>query len=350
MRDRRDVPRGKASRYATEASLISLNSSIRPLGTTNYLYDGFNALEEVDQSGTLLARYAQTTSIDEPIAEFRPGAIGYYNEDGIGSVTSLSTSAGILANTYTYDYFGKLTASTGTLVNPFQYTGREFDTETGIYYYRARYFDPHSGRFTGEDPLGFGSSPNFYGYANNSPIRQTDPLGTTTTVYTLGGRSGGQDAGMGDGFQPFGHTSIEINNNNGDWVYSFDQDENGNLVLLKIPANQYFYNSGDPDNPGVFDYAPNRSVVFQQLDWQTGGKEEAALQAYLEGLMKSSKKLGRYKASSNNCASAAAKALRQANVPVFAVTPTQLHDELEMFGLSRLTGYFNRTQGGLLPF
>jgi len=69
-------------------------------------------------------------------------------------VTSLSNGGQVLANTYAYDSFGKLTASTGTLTNPFQYTGREFDQETGAYYYRARYYDQNVGRFVGEDPIG----------------------------------------------------------------------------------------------------------------------------------------------------------------------------------------------------
>jgi len=54
-----------------------------------------------------------------------------------------------------YDSFGKLTASTGSLVNPFRYTARESDTETGLYYYCARYYDPANGRFANEDRLGF---------------------------------------------------------------------------------------------------------------------------------------------------------------------------------------------------
>ena len=76
-----------------------------------------------------------------------------------------------------YDSFGKLTASTGSLVNAFQYTARESDTETGLYYYRARYYDPSAGRFFGEDPMGFGGSSNFYAYVSNSPISLSDPLG-----------------------------------------------------------------------------------------------------------------------------------------------------------------------------
>jgi hypothetical protein len=101
------------------------------IGTTNYLYDGMNSIEEIDQSGNVLAKYARTTNIDEPLSEFRAGTASYYEQDGLGSISSLTNSAGALANTYTYDSFGKVTSSTGTLTNQFQYTGREFESRDG---------------------------------------------------------------------------------------------------------------------------------------------------------------------------------------------------------------------------
>ncbi len=78
---------------------------------------------------------------------------------------------------YTYDSFGKLTASTGSLVNPFRYTARESDTETNLYFYRARYYDPQIGRFLGEDPIQFDGGFDFYTYADNDPTLFIDPLG-----------------------------------------------------------------------------------------------------------------------------------------------------------------------------
>ena len=149
-----------------------------PLGTTNYLYDGENLLEEVDNGGNLLAKYTQGPLIDEPLAELRQGVTSYYQADAIGTVSSLSNSAGVLANTYTYDSFGRVTASTGTLLNPFQFTGREWDVETGTYYYRARHYDATTGRFLSEDPLHFGSGSNdFYPYVSNRPLNNSDPSG-----------------------------------------------------------------------------------------------------------------------------------------------------------------------------
>ncbi len=57
----------------------------------------------------------------------------------------------------------------GSLTNPFQYTARELDAETNLYYYRARYDDPNGGRFLSEDPLAFNAGLNFYNYGGHGP-------------------------------------------------------------------------------------------------------------------------------------------------------------------------------------
>jgi RHS repeat-associated protein len=146
--------------------------------TTNYLYDGSNAIADIDQNGNVLARYAETQNIDEPLAELRSGTTSYYEADGLGSVTSLTNGAGAIANTYTYDSFGNLTASTGSITNRFQYTAREFDSESGLYYYRARYYDPQVGRFVNEDPIRFDAGDeNFYRYVGNDSVNDSDPSG-----------------------------------------------------------------------------------------------------------------------------------------------------------------------------
>jgi RHS repeat-associated protein len=161
--------------------------------TTIYLYDGTNAVEDVDQNGNVLARYTATQNIDEPLAELRSGTTTSYSQDGLGSVTSLTTSAGALGNTYRYDSFGNLTASSGSIANRFQYTAREFDSEIGLYFYRARYYDPTAGRFLSEDPIEFEGGVNFYPYVLNSPVNWQDPRGTNpgTIAIPLGEGLGG---------------------------------------------------------------------------------------------------------------------------------------------------------------
>ena len=146
-------------------------------GTSVFAYDGDNLVEETNATGAAVARYSQGLNIDEPLALLRSGTTSYYQADGLGSLTSLSNTAGTLANTYTYDSFGNLTASTGSITNSFRYTGREFDTDTSLYYYRARYYDPQTGRFLREDPSGFTGGINLYAYTMNSPTGWSDPTG-----------------------------------------------------------------------------------------------------------------------------------------------------------------------------
>jgi len=145
--------------------------------TSIFAYDGDNLIEETNASGAVVARYSQGLNIDEPLAMLRSSATSFYHADGLGSITSPANTSGSLAQTYTFDSFGKQTASSGSLTNPFQYTGRESDPETGLYYYRARYYDPATGRFLNEDPIGFEGDTNFYGYGYNNSTNYVDPSG-----------------------------------------------------------------------------------------------------------------------------------------------------------------------------
>jgi RHS repeat-associated protein len=180
---------------------------------TNYVYDGRKLLEEIDQNGNVLARYGQGPSIDEPMSELRSSTTSYYDIDFLGSTTSLSNSAGALANTYTYDAFGKQTASTGTIVNPFRYTGRELDAETGLYNYRFRYYDQNVGRFLSEDPILWDGGINLYRYADGNPVSKVDPMGLDTNVcYYPSSR------------QPWGHLGFGLPQEGEQGTYGFYPD------------------------------------------------------------------------------------------------------------------------------
>lgn len=154
-----------------------------PAGTINYLYDGANVVTDLDSSGAVIASYAQGSGIDEPLASISSAGTAFFEADGLGSITSLSGMAGI-TDTYTYKAFG-VTSATGTNPNRFRYTGREWDSETGLYYYRARYYDPQIGRFISEDPTQFSEGPNFYIYVDNNAVVDVDPFGLAKCTYSI---------------------------------------------------------------------------------------------------------------------------------------------------------------------
>ena len=142
--------------------------------TRRYIYHGEDILLEYDGSNVLQARYTHGPGIDEPIAVTKGGSTFFYHQDGLGTVTDLTDAAGATAKSYSYDAYGKVFDQAGTVEQPYTYTGREFDSESGLYYYRARYYDPNSGRFLQKDPI---LSVNLYPYVVGNPVNLLDPLG-----------------------------------------------------------------------------------------------------------------------------------------------------------------------------
>jgi RHS repeat-associated protein len=157
-------------------------------GTSIFAYDADNLVEETNTGGSAVARYSQGLNIDEPLAALRSGTTSYYHADGLGSITTLSNPSGAVAGSYTHDSFGNLVASSGSIVNNFRYTGREWDSESSLYYYRARYYDPIAGKFLSEDRLRFlGQDANFYRYVWANPANFRDPRGLWGVGASVGG-------------------------------------------------------------------------------------------------------------------------------------------------------------------
>ena len=146
--------------------------------TTTYLYDGQDILSETRAGATPATyTYIHGPGVDEPLArEDQNGNLTYYHADGLSSINATTNQAGAVVSTRQYDAWGNL--ESGASEPGYAFTGREWDPETGLYYYRARYYDPKVGRFVSEDPLGFaGGDLNLYGYVWNNPGRYVDPLG-----------------------------------------------------------------------------------------------------------------------------------------------------------------------------
>lgn len=148
---------------------------------TRYVLDGDNVLLELDAAGATTARYTSALTLDSWISMDRGGQSYVYHTDGLGSIVALTNANQNVVQTYTYDAFGNLTASTGNIVNPYRYTGREYDTATGLYYYRTRYYDAEVGRFLTRDivkgDLLRPASLNSYSYVENNPVNLKDPKG-----------------------------------------------------------------------------------------------------------------------------------------------------------------------------
>ena len=153
---------------------------------TRYVYDGDDILLEYDGLNTVLARYTHGPGIDEPhVMErdsngdelFGANERYYYQDDTLGSIGELIDQFRAVVRAYVHDSFGGIAQETGTLVNPYAYAGREFDRESELYFYRARYYDPVSGRFLTSDPIGLAGGINIFAYVRNNPVNLTDPSG-----------------------------------------------------------------------------------------------------------------------------------------------------------------------------
>ena len=123
--------------------------------TTSFLYDGTNAVQE--QMGGAVTANMLSGGVDEHFE--RTDATGSYSflTDALGSTAALTDANGSTVEQYSYSPYGPLSA-TGSNSNPYTYTGRESGDGLGLYYYRARYYNPATGRFLSEDPFGFAGS------------------------------------------------------------------------------------------------------------------------------------------------------------------------------------------------
>ena len=146
---------------------------------TSYAYDAEDILRKT--RGTTAYGYAHGPAVDEPLArEDSSGAPAYYHADGLGSILGMTDEAGNVLDPRQYDAWGKLQLGAEEAGPAF--TGREWDTETGLYYYRARYYDPAAGRFVTEDPIGTRGGIGLYTYVDSTPTNEIDPSGTSPAV------------------------------------------------------------------------------------------------------------------------------------------------------------------------
>jgi YD repeat-containing protein len=116
---------------------------------TKYVYDNEDILLELNGSNNIVARYTHGPGIDEPLIMEKNSQSFYYHADGLGSITELTNQSGTVAQRYAYSSFGKIESQLdANFAQPYTYTSRELDAETGLYYYRSRTHYSATGRFT----------------------------------------------------------------------------------------------------------------------------------------------------------------------------------------------------------
>jgi len=143
--------------------------------TTGFLYDGAQAIAEL-RGSSIDTVYHTGVAIDEVLARYAPTGNKTLLTDALMSVIAQTNDAGNADNYYAYSPYGEATTLGPDGGNSLQYTGRENDG-SGLYYYRARYYDSVLKRFVSEDPIGLEAGPNFFAYVRGNPTNLIDPLG-----------------------------------------------------------------------------------------------------------------------------------------------------------------------------
>jgi len=153
----------------------------------------YRTKQEDNESEEEVIRYCHGPGIDEPISIEKDNKTYYYHYDGLGSVIALTDKNQKITDSYSYDSFGNLKRQGNKVKNSYAYTGREFDKETGLYYYRNRYYDSKIGRFITTDPIGYAGGINLYAYVGNNPVNWIDSYGLRKEfrIRTIAGAGGG---------------------------------------------------------------------------------------------------------------------------------------------------------------
>lgn len=149
-----------------------------------FIYAGLQRIADYNDT-TLESRYVYGTRLDEVLIKIASGGtLTYYHGNHQDSVVALSNSSGNATNKYKYSPFGETSALSGTTHG---YTGQRFEPESGLYYYKTRYYAPNIGRFLQPDALKYEArSLNLYSYVNNDPLNNIDPLGLVASSISGG--------------------------------------------------------------------------------------------------------------------------------------------------------------------
>jgi RHS repeat-associated protein len=158
--------------------------------TVRHAYDGTNIWADVTTTNTLLARYVYGDGVDQVWARAIPAGltnsgVAWYLTDREGSVRDIMDSSSVIQDHIDYDGYGNPTHTTISFADREGYAGGQTDLNTGLVQQRGRWYDPKTGRWQSEDPIGFGGGDaNLRRYVGNNPTNATDPTGQFLVVKT----------------------------------------------------------------------------------------------------------------------------------------------------------------------
>jgi RHS repeat-associated protein len=152
--------------------------------STGFIYDGDQAVAELKGSAVDVAYHAGL-QIDEVLARYSSAGDRTLLTDALGSVIAQAKADHSMETFYAYSPYGRTTTLGVDDGNPLQFTGRENDG-TGLYYYRARYYDPVLKRFISDDPIGIAGGTNLYAYVGGNPVSRIDPSGLAPDCFNVG--------------------------------------------------------------------------------------------------------------------------------------------------------------------
>jgi RHS repeat-associated protein len=186
----RNADSAVVGQYQYDALFRRVQKIANPSGTattTRYFYDDTRIVEEQDGSAGTQATYVYGNYVDEVLTMDRGGQTYYYHQNALWSVEAITNSTAAVVERYAYDAYGAPTTSPSAIGNPYLFTGRQLDAETGLYFYRARYYDPVKGRFIQRDPLEYVDGMNLYEYVASNPLAFIDPLGIAPFTWNIQG-------------------------------------------------------------------------------------------------------------------------------------------------------------------
>ena len=246
-------------------------SNATQTSTTHYIYEGNQVVADLDESGNLLRSYTYGPGIDNILSMTVYGTSAtntyYYLKDHQNSVIALADANASIVEYYDYNAWGYVGVKNGSgnsinesaYGNRYLFQGREYDWNTKLYYFRARWYNPEAGRWLSKDPIGIAGGLNLYAFCGNNPVNFVDPLGLcsetkTTTISLYGVRMA---AVLGILFD----VSIARDSNGDNAIIITSGGGVGVDVKVPVPGTNVSVNDGDVYSQGGFDSESHVGVV-----------------------------------------------------------------------------------------